>query len=205
MIARTEVAAPPRGMEGPPRGYMGAAVKVALEFIADRGLTEKVRELVSLPETAKVFASPPWPFAWMDSRVLDEIETLLSQVGGRQACVELGLLAGRKLGGTVIEPVLRMAMGLFGKNPGTVFANLDRFYSMVAKGLSFAYEEETPDSGFVQVRATGPGVPNALFDVVRGNLQYVFELAGAPSGQVDAPQVVRNDHAGATARFAVRW
>lgn len=204
MMARTEVAAPPRGTEAPPRGYMGAAVKLALDFIEQRGLTEKVRALAS-PETAKLFASPPWPFAWQDSRALDELESLIAQVAGRQACVELGLLAGQKLGGTVIEPVLRMAMGLFGKNPGTVFGNLERFYSMVARGLSFAYEEESANSGVVQVRANGPGVPNALFDVMRGNLMYVFELAGAPSGQVDAPHVVRNDQAGATARYPVRW
>jgi len=187
----------------PPREYLGAPVRITLDLIAKRGLTGRIREKAS-PQVARVIDKPPWPLAWVDSRVLDELEALLLELAGRDACVELGLLAGRNLGGGMIAPVLRMAMVLFGRSPGTVFGNLDRFYSMVMRGVSFSYEPTSATSGVVVARAQGPGVPAAMFDVTRGNLSYVFELCGV-SGTVEPPKVVRHDETGAEVRLAVRW
>ncbi len=48
------------------------------------------------------------------------------------------------------------------------------------------------------------GIRRSLFDVTRGNLQYVLELCGA-SGDVGAPQIVRHDDRGALVRFNARW
>jgi hypothetical protein len=185
------------------RGYLGSAFRVTIEFIHQRGCTALVKQKVS-EATKQLMEKPPFPFAWMAATPMDELESAISAVAGREACVELGLVAGRKLGGSVIQPVLKMATALFGNTPATVFQNLERFYSMVLKGMTFEYEATGPREGAVRVRATGAGVPAALFDVTRGNLTYVFELCGV-QGTVEPPEQIRSDAFATEARYQLRW
>jgi hypothetical protein len=185
------------------RGYIGSAFRAGVDFVRQRGLLDSIRERVS-PETARLMDKPPFAFAWMPARPLDEIQYALGALGGRQACVELGMAAGRNLGGGVIAPVLKMATSLFGNTPATVFQNLERFYSMVLRGMTFEYQAVNEREGIVTARAMGNGVPAALFDVTRGNLAYVFELCGS-LGKVSEPQDVRIDALHGEARYRVSW
>jgi hypothetical protein len=204
MIPRTEATAAQTFPEsGDPRGYLGSAFRVAVEFVEQRGCLALVKQKVSA-ETAELIEKPPFPFAWMEAVAMDELQSALSLVAGREACVELGVTAGRKLGGSVIQPVLKMATALFGNTPVTVFQNLERFYSMVLKGMKFEYEAVGPREGRIVARVDGANVPAALFDVTRGNLTYVFELCGV-RGMVDAPEDVRCDARGGQARYKVQW
>jgi len=186
-----------------PRGYLGSAFRVAVEFIEQRGCASMVKQRVS-PATAELIEKPPFPFAWMPAIAMDELQTALSLVSGRQACVDLGMTAGRKLGGSVIQPVLKMATALFGNTPATVFQNLERFYSMVLKGMRFEYQVVSPKEGVVRAWVDGGGVPAALFDVTRGNLSYVFELCGV-RGTVSPPEEIRCDDSHGEARYLVAW
>lgn len=185
------------------RGYLGSAFRIAIEFVQQRGLGASVRERVSA-ETARLMDKPPFAFAWMPARPMDELEDALRALGGPQACVDLGLAAGRSLGGSLIAPVLRMATSLFGNTPATVFQNLERFYSMVLRGMTFQYQGVSDREGIVTAQALGSGVPAALFDVTRGNLAFVFELCGS-SGTVSEPEGVRIDAQSAEARYRVKW
>jgi len=196
MIPETDVA-------NDPRGYLGSAFRVAVEFLDQRGCSTQVKQKVS-PSTADLIDKSPFPFAWMPAMAMDELESALSMVAGREACVDLGMTAGRKLGGSVVQPVLKMATALFGNTPATVFQNLERFYSMVLKGMRFDYESTGPKSGIVRARAEGPHVPAALFDVTRGNLSYVFELCGV-QGTVSPPEDIRCDHSHGEAQYKVQW
>jgi hypothetical protein len=189
--------------DGTGRGYIGSAFRAAVEFVQQRGLGASIRERVS-PETARLMEKPPFAFAWMPARPLDELQDALGALGGRQACVDLGVAAGRNLGGSVIAPVLRMATSLFGNTPATVFQNLERFYSMVLRGMTFEYQALGDREGLVTARALGSGVPTALFDVTRGNLAFVFELCGS-SGRVSEPEDVRIDAQKGEARYRVSW
>jgi len=185
------------------RGYIGSAFRAAVDFVHQRGLAMSIRERVSA-ETARLMEKPPFAFAWMPARPLDEIQDALGALGGRQACVDLGMAAGRNLGCSVIAPVLKMATSLFGNTPATVFQNLERFYSMVLRGMTFEYQALSDREGIVVARAHGSGVPAALFDVTRGNLAYVFELCGS-LGKVSEPQDVRIDAQRGEARYRVSW
>lgn len=186
-----------------PRGYLGAAVRSAIEFIGQKGLTDRIRAEAS-PAALAAMDKMPAMMTWQDSPVLDELETLLARHAGREACVELGLFAARKLGGSVVAPVLRFALQLFGNTPKTLFANLDRFYPMVTRGLSYGYEPVSDSEGVVVLNAEGPEVPPALYDVTRGNLMYMMELTGS-SGTVAPPQVKSSDARGSVVQYAVRW
>ena len=135
---------------------------------------------------------------------MDDLESALLSVSGQQACADLGATAARKLGGSVIAPVLRMASALFGNTPAALFQNLDRFYPMVLKGMSFSYQPAGDRDGVVTASAAGPDVPAALFHVTRGNLTYIFELCGV-SGTVVGPEDLRCDRQSGEARYRVRW
>jgi hypothetical protein len=185
------------------RGYIGASFKSAVEFMQQRGLAKQVLAECS-PQTAKLVEKPPVVLTWMDAKPLDELETLIAKHAGRQACVDLGLEAARKLGGTMVQPVLRLAMTLFGQTPATLLANLDRFYPLVTSGLHFDYQAVSDTEGVVAMTCDGPDVPPAMFDVTRGNLMYMIELCQR-QGTVDEPEKVSSDPAATVVRYRARW
>lgn len=174
------------------------------QYLAERGVFEDVKAKAS-PETRQLLEKVPFAFAWQDQAPLEEIERILdSMPGGDELCVGLGYAAGRQLSGSVIEPVLKLALSLFGQTPGTLFGNLDRFFSMVVRGYSFRYQERAPREGIVYAEIEGGGIHKSLFNQIRGNLASVFDLCGV-TGSVDEPLVVRHDAAGALISLVVRW
>jgi hypothetical protein len=189
--------------ESEPRTYLGSALRITVAFLRERGCLALVRQKVS-PATAALIDKPPFPFAWIPAAAMDELESALLAIAGQQACADLGSTAARKLGGSVIAPVLRMASALFGNTPATLLGNLDRFYPMVLKGMSFKYEALGDREGLVRASAGGPDVPAALFHVTRGNLLFIFELCGV-SGTVGAPEDIRCDARMGEAVYRVRW
>ena len=186
-----------------PRGYIGLSIRCGIDFIAERGLTSLVRADAT-PSTLRSMDSPPAKLGWQDATVLDELEALLQRHGGREACVDLGHYAGVTLGGGIVQPVLAFAMQIFGGTPPTIFHNLDRFYSIVTRGLHYRYEPCSDKSGTIILTADGPAPPSALFEVCRGNLLYLLELTGA-NGFVDSPEKKSVDAWRTIVSFAVRW
>lgn len=186
-----------------PRGYLGAAVRSGIEFIGQKGLAQRVRADATPPVIAAM-DKPPSMMSWQDSPVLDELETLLAKHGGRESCVELGVFAARKLGGSIVQPVLRFALQLFGNTPKSLFANLDRFYPMVTRGLSYGYQPISASEGIVVLNAHGSDIPPALYDVTRGNLMYMLELSGS-TGTVSPPEVKSSNDQRTVVHYAVRW
>jgi hypothetical protein len=177
---------------------------VTAQYLAERGVFEDVKAKAS-PETRQLLEKLPFAFAWQDNAALEEIERLLHVMpGGSELCVGLGHAAGRQLSGSVIEPVLKLALSLFGQTPASVFGNLDRFFSMVVRGFSFRYEESARKAGVVYAEIEGGGIHRSLFDQIRGNLLTVFDLCSV-KGSVDEAQVLRNDAAGALVSLVVRW
>ncbi len=174
------------------------------QYLAERGVFEDVKAKAS-PETRQLLEKVPFAFAWQDNAPLEEIERILDGMpGGSELCVGLGYAAGRQLSGSVIEPVLKLALSLFGQTPASVFGNLDRFFSMVVRGFSFRYEENARRGGVVYAEIEGGGIHRSLFNQIRGNLLTVFDLCGV-KGSVDEPQVLRHDAVGALVSLAVRW
>jgi hypothetical protein len=185
------------------RGYLGSAFRLTLDLIDEKGWREAIRANAP-PETARMMDNPPGPLSWIPAARLEDLEELIARQGGRDAAVELGLEAGRKLGGSVVKPVIKLALTLFGAAPDSLYAHLDRFYSMATRGLHFAWRSTERKSGVVEARFEGPGVRESLFDVTRGNLKFVFEVCSA-SGEVGLPQVLRHDEQGALVQFTTRW
>jgi hypothetical protein len=107
-----------------PRGYLGAAVRSGIEFIDQKGLAQRVRADATPPVIAAM-DKPPSMMSWQDSPVLDELETLLAKHGGRESCVELGVFAARKLGGSIVQPALRQHAEVAVRQPGPLLPDGD--------------------------------------------------------------------------------
>jgi hypothetical protein len=185
------------------RGYLGSAFRLTLDLIEKKGWRDAIRAEAP-PETARMMDKPPSPLSWIAAARLEDLEELVARHGGPEAAVELGLLAARNLGGSVVKPVIKLALTLFGASPDTLYGNLDRLYSMVTRGLHFAWLDADRKAGVIEAQFDGAGIRESLFDVTRGNLQYVLEVCGT-SGDVGRPQVVRHDDRGALVRFNARW
>jgi hypothetical protein len=185
------------------RGYLGSAFRLTLDLIDRKGWREVIRAEAP-PETAKLMEKPPPPLSWIPAERLEDLEELVARHGGREAAVELGLTAARNLGGSIVKPVIKLALTLFGATPDSLYGNLDRLYSMVTRGLHFAWRDAERKSGVIEAQFTGGAVRESLFDVTRGNLQYVLEVCGT-TGAVGVPEVLRHDENGALVRFLARW
>jgi hypothetical protein len=185
------------------RGYLGSAFRLTLDLIEQKGWRAAIRAAAP-PDTARMMDNPPGPLSWIPAARLEDLEELVARRGGPEAAYELGLVAARNLGGSVVKPVIKLALALFGGSPDTLFGNLDRMYSMVTRGLHFVWRDADRKAGVIEAQFDGAGVRESLFDVTRGNLQYVLEVCGA-SGEVGAPQVVQHDDRGALVRFMARW
>jgi hypothetical protein len=185
------------------RGYLGSAFRLTLGMIDEKGWRAAIRAEAP-PETARMMDDPPGTLSWIAAARLEDLEELVARHGGREAAVELGILAGRNLGGSIVKPVIKLALTLFGATPDSLYANLDRLYSMVTRGLHFSWREAQRKSGIIEAQFDGPGIRASLFDVTRGNLKYIFEACSA-SGDVGQPQILRHDDRGALVQFNARW
>ena len=173
-----------------------------MDFVDEHGLREQVRAAVS-PVTQAAIDSPPRSLSFIPSTPIDEIETALQKLVGNEALAQCGVECARPLGWTLLQPVLRTVYMLFGQSPEPVFANLDRFFSLVTRGIFFSWEP-TEDGGRVLARFNGEDTPDAAFHVLRGTLLFVYELSGTV-GEVGMPEVVESTPAGVTVRYDVRW
>ena len=190
-------------MPDAPRQGLGNFFHAITDFIDERKIREPVLALVS-EETRALVAKPPRGFAFVDSKAIDELEAALFELEGEGALVDLGLYAAQRLGSTLIQPVLRAAFYLLGERPEAAFANLDRFFSLVTRGIVFSWSPESDRSGTVEARFNGPGTPEAAFHVLRGTLMHVYDVVGQ-KGEVDPPEVVEVTPAGSRVLIKVHW
>ncbi len=195
-------AATARASEAPRQG-IGTFFRNIVDFIDERGRKAQVLERVS-SQTRALCEKPPGWFSWVPSVHIDELEAAFLAVAGREATVELGRVCSQNLGTTVVRPVLRMAFLLLGQTPAVVFENLDRFFALVTRGITFSYMADSPRAGVVVARFDGPDTPEAAYHVLQGSLQFIFELCGV-SGEVGPADVSESTPAGASVHYRVRW
>lgn len=189
-------------MSNQSRGCLGAVYRITADFLEKRGLKNEVMARLT-PASRKLLEKPPFPFSWHDSTALEEIEQVL-HARSPQLAAELGYAAADYLSNTLVAPVFKMAVTLFGKSPDALFQNLDRFYSMVVRGFSFRYEAGGRNQGTVFVQISGGRPHESLFQQIRGNLKVMYNLCGA-SGTIGEPSVLRSDEAGAEVSLPVAW
>ena len=184
------------------RGCLGMVYRITAEFLEKRGLKEEVT--AQLPPALRRFVEkPPFPFSWQEYSALEEIEKALYDRGSHLAA-DLGFAAAENLSGTLVAPVFKMAVSLFGGTPDELFRNLDRFFAIVVRGFTFRYEPGGARDGRVIVQIAGGPVHESLFQQLKGNLRIMYNLCGA-TGTVGEPSVLRSDGEGAEVALRVSW
>jgi hypothetical protein len=88
-------------------------------------------------------------------------------------------------------------------SPEPIFSNLDRFFSLITRGISFEWNR-TGKSGTVTARFEGPDLPEAPLHVLRGSLQFAFEVT-TTTGSVSAPEIVEATPERTTVLYRVEW
>jgi hypothetical protein len=185
-----------------PRQGLGSFFRALMGFVDERGLRDQIRGLVS-EQTRAAIDHPPPALRFMPSTPIDEIEAALQKLAGNEALVECGIACARPLGWSLLQPVIRMAFTLFGQSPEPIFANLDRFFSVVTRGITFSWTQDGK-GGTITARFAGQGTPQAAFHVLRGTLRFVYELSGTV-GEVGPPEVLESTPDCVTMRYDVRW
>ena len=186
-----------------PRQALGAYFRTLVDFVNKKGLLEAVQGQVSEATREKI-QKPPSPLSWVDSTPVDEIQTALGAIAGRSMLIEYGSVSARALGVGMIQPVIRAAFLLFGQTPAAAFGNLDNFFTLATRGISFGWRKVTDKEGVVEARFAGANTPASAFHVLQGSLQFVFEISGA-TGEVDPAEVVDTGPGTAVVRYRVRW
>src|SRR5919109_2487903 len=194
---------PGRRTSDAPRQGIGTFFRNIVDFISRHARKDEVLERVS-PETRALFERPPGWLSWVPSVHIDELEAAFLTVAGRDATVEMGRTCSQNLGTTLVQPVLRIAFLLLGQTPASIFGNLDRFFSLVTRGITFSYQATSERSGMVLTRFDGPNTPEAAFHVLQGALEFIFELCGI-SGEVGPAEIQESSAVGASVRYGVRW
>src|SRR4051812_39908088 len=189
-------------METAPRQGLGTFFRALIDFVDERGLREQVRAKVS-PQTQALIDKSPRPMSFLPSKPIDEVESALLELTSPDLCVECGLAVARPLGWSLLQPVLRFAFQFLGQSPEPIFTNLDRFFSLVTRGIGFSWEPGEK-GGTVLARFDGPDTPVAAFHVLRGSLSFAFEASGT-HGTVSAPEVVESTPHEAVVRYRVSW
>src|SRR5436305_1196330 len=189
-------------METAPRQGLGTFFRALVDFVDERGLRERVRAKVS-PETQALIDKFPRPMSFLPSKPIDEVEAALLELTGPDVCVECGLAVARPLGWSLLQPVLRIAFQFLGQSAEPIFSNLDRFFSMVTRGIDFSWEK-AEKGGTVLARFAGPDTPEAAFHVLRGSLTFAYEASGT-TGTVSPPEVVESTPHETVVRYRVSW
>lgn len=183
------------------REVLAASFRAALEHIDGKGVLGTVRERVP-EETARLIEKPPMPFRYLSSEHIDQLYVAFGEHTDHAGLVELGRAIAKGTSVSAVGPVLRMALSLFGGTPAALFGNLDRFFSVATKGISFTWTATGERSGIIDTRfAPGPPPPESA-TVLEGNLLYGYELCGAPTGVIEQREDLEGGH---LVRVRARW
>src|SRR2546428_1105164 len=105
-MARTDAALMPDVSEAESaRGYLGSVLRLTVDFLEPRGCKAQVKQKVSAA-TAALIDNPPFPVPWIAETSMDQLESALSLVAGREVCGVLGPPPARHLGRSPIQPAL---------------------------------------------------------------------------------------------------
>src|SRR5438132_5334428 len=163
-------------MEGAPRQGLGSFFRGLMDFVDERGLREQVRVGVSAATRAAI-DDPPRVLSFIPSTPIDDIESVLQKLVGDDGLAECGIACARPLGWTMLQPIIRMAFMVFGQSPEPIFANLDRFFSMVTRGITFSWQSGDK-GGSVLTRFAGEGPPEAGLPCATRHLAVCLRTVG---------------------------
>lgn len=183
------------------REVLAATFRVALEHIEKNGALEHVKARVPEP-TARLIAKPPMRFRFISSEHIDQLYEAYKETTTRKGLFDLGVDIARGTSLSAAGPVVKMAVALFGANPASLFGNLDRFYSVATKGITFTWKQTGDREGIIDTRFQPGPPPTASATVLEGNLFYAFEVLGTETGVIEPHVALEQGH---LIRVRARW
>jgi hypothetical protein len=180
------------------RQISGSVLRADIAWMEKNNLKAQVRERLP-PETQAVFDKPPMAVTFVSARHLDAMHDALLAVGGEQKLLQLGQEAARGHG-TLLGPLLKTVLSLFGTSPAALFSRMDTFLGNFVRGSSFSWQPTGERSGVLTMSNDDPA-PAAWYTRWKGPVLFGFEVASA-KGTIDACEIAPD---GKSAAYRVSW
>ena len=164
-----------------------------------RGLLPSVRGAISDP-AREVIDHPPLPITWIDAALVEEIMGAVGRLHGRETVREVGLETARTKLGSVLVPLMRTLLSIWGATPQSIFSQVQRLAWVVSRGLTLSYVPETPTSGAVELFYPD-GTNDFVYASWEGSFHLAFDVCGV-TGTIGRAEI---SDGGCRARIAIRW
>lgn len=177
---------------------MVSAVRVGglARQLEKRGLTSAVLAHCQ-PETRAALASPHATREHAGRILMDLNEAIVKELG-LEGFADLNYEATRASYGSIVRPVVLIALTLAGRTPATTLSRVPRGLSEVLPGVKGTWTETGAASGRLRIEYPSPVAAHTEY-AWRGVLRFVAELSGTPA-RID--QVA---HDGGTLTFDLSW
>jgi hypothetical protein len=119
---------------------------------------------------------------WMDGLAFDELNAVVYGLRGREGLRELLQQVMKSGLAKVLEPIIQLALAVFGGTPAAILSRADSLLAVNSRGVRMKWMTSTFTSGIVQV-SCGEVIPPISWIAWEGIFIHVVELAGV-SGAV---------------------
>jgi hypothetical protein len=177
-----------------PLRYSRSILRGYLDELNRLGLTEEVKRRASAELLPLLDGSLTVP-RWLSAAPFDEIMSLVAVLRGREAVRRLGysVMSDRMV--TVLEPVMSLALQMFGRDPGSLFSRAHQMASVVSQGVEVIWAPSGDNDGTLRVRMDDPQ-PALSWVAWEGVFVRAIELAGH-SGTVGSAVPAADGRSGA--------
>lgn len=178
-------------MNPQPRSFKRSVFTSYLDELRSAGLLGEVRARAST-ELRALLDAPRKAEPWMGPLPLDEINTAVAALGGREAVRRLGFQVMKRGFTTVMEPIIHVSLTLLGASPASLFSRAQLMLAVTSRGVQMEWVANGPASGTMHV-VCGELVPPSSWAAWEGCLLYGLELAGS-SGTVGEARPAADGH-----------
>jgi hypothetical protein len=133
------------------------------------GASESLVALLDHPRDAQ---------AWMDAAPFDELNAVVHGLHGRAGLRELLQHVMKSGFAKVLEPIIQLALTVFGATPASILGRSDTLLAVNTRGVWMKWASASATSGTVRVYCDD-NVPPISWIAWEGILTHVVELAGA--------------------------
>jgi hypothetical protein len=160
-----------------PRRFRRGVFRGYVEELKHQGTFDAVRAGAS-PALVAALDDPLGLPSWIDHSLIEEALKGVFRLGGRNAVRDLGHSVMQRRFGTVLEPIVHVALRLFHGGPAALYARANLMLAVSTQGIAMEWVASGPTSGTMHIRCGEP-MPELGCISWEGALACGLELANA--------------------------
>lgn len=148
-----------------------------MEELKRQGIFSAVRD-GSSPGLIAALDDPFHLPSWIDHTLIEEALKGVFRLGGRNAVRDLSYNAIHRRFGTILEPIVHVALRVMGGGPAAMYARANLMLSVSTQGIAMKWIPSGPTSGTMRIRCDEP-MPELGCISWEGPMACVLDLANA--------------------------